>query len=234
MFLSSVHALCIWFLSSSTAMEIHEAVFNFIFMSGWNAMNIATIESYPTHLRYDHSNTVLRNWRIQTRHDLTAGNRWFFWVFFFQNDRIWVRECYMSARRHARSYYVQQLGDREPCGPHVDSRCCSARGRNCIRKAARDELGTALGITSKTAGWNRTMVMRNASHAQIQLRESCLVSDMRCNARTCDQLLKNSIIAYEMLNFFSISDVSSRQMTSHVTRELVLLFVAWDWKFLKV
>ncbi|KDR10619.1 synaptic vesicle glycoprotein 2B-like [Zootermopsis nevadensis] len=51
MFLSSVHALCIWFLSSSTAMEIHEAVFNFIFMSGWNAMNIATIESYPTHLR---------------------------------------------------------------------------------------------------------------------------------------------------------------------------------------
>jgi hypothetical protein len=37
-------------------MEIHEAVFYFIFMSGWNAIVIATIEAYPTHLRYEYSN----------------------------------------------------------------------------------------------------------------------------------------------------------------------------------
>ncbi|XP_067003158.2 synaptic vesicle glycoprotein 2B [Anabrus simplex] len=51
MFLSSVAAIFIWFLESGTSVIIFEAIFNFIFIAGWNAIDISTIESYPTHLR---------------------------------------------------------------------------------------------------------------------------------------------------------------------------------------
>ena len=51
MFLSSVTALCIWFLYSDGVVDIYGLVFNFVYISAWNAIDIATIESYPTHLR---------------------------------------------------------------------------------------------------------------------------------------------------------------------------------------
>jgi hypothetical protein len=55
MFLSSVTALCIWFLYSDRAVDFYVdfygLVFNLVFISAWNAIDIVTIESYPTHLR---------------------------------------------------------------------------------------------------------------------------------------------------------------------------------------
>lgn len=51
MFLSSVTALCIWFLYSDRVVDFYGLLFNFFFISAWNAIDIATIESYPTHLR---------------------------------------------------------------------------------------------------------------------------------------------------------------------------------------
>jgi len=51
MFLSSVTALCIWLLYSDEVVDVYGLVFNFFIISAWNAIDIATIESYPTHLR---------------------------------------------------------------------------------------------------------------------------------------------------------------------------------------
>jgi hypothetical protein len=33
--------------------DLYGFLFNMIFISGWNAIEITTIESYPTHLRYE-------------------------------------------------------------------------------------------------------------------------------------------------------------------------------------
>jgi hypothetical protein len=52
MYLSSLTAIGIWLLYSDKVMDFYGFVFNMIFISGWNAIEIATIESYPTHLRY--------------------------------------------------------------------------------------------------------------------------------------------------------------------------------------
>ncbi|XP_042241451.1 synaptic vesicle glycoprotein 2C-like [Homarus americanus] len=51
MALSSISAFFIWFLSSKISVIVFEAVFNFIFISGWNALDIATTEAFPTHIR---------------------------------------------------------------------------------------------------------------------------------------------------------------------------------------
>lgn len=51
MYLSSLTAIGIWLLYSDRVMDLYGFVFNMIFISGWNAIEIATIESYPTHLR---------------------------------------------------------------------------------------------------------------------------------------------------------------------------------------
>lgn len=52
MALSSVSAFFIWFLKSKTSVIVFEAVFNFIFISGWNGLDIASTEAFPTHIRY--------------------------------------------------------------------------------------------------------------------------------------------------------------------------------------
>ncbi|XP_071442528.1 synaptic vesicle glycoprotein 2B-like isoform X1 [Hetaerina americana] len=49
--LSGLVTLFICFLNSSASLVAFEAVFNFVYVFGWNGLNIATIESYPTHLR---------------------------------------------------------------------------------------------------------------------------------------------------------------------------------------
>ncbi|XP_050730994.1 synaptic vesicle glycoprotein 2C-like isoform X2 [Eriocheir sinensis] len=49
--LSSVSAFFIWFLKSKAGVIVFEAVFNFIFISGWNGLDIATTEAFPTHIR---------------------------------------------------------------------------------------------------------------------------------------------------------------------------------------
>ncbi|XP_049807229.1 synaptic vesicle glycoprotein 2B-like [Schistocerca nitens] len=51
MFLSSIAAFFIWFLDTDAAVMIFEAIFNFMFIAGWNVIDVITIESYPTHLR---------------------------------------------------------------------------------------------------------------------------------------------------------------------------------------
>ncbi|KAK8381186.1 hypothetical protein O3P69_008212 [Scylla paramamosain] len=51
MTLSSISAFFIWFLKSKTGVIVFEAVFNFIFISGWNGLDIATTEAFPTHIR---------------------------------------------------------------------------------------------------------------------------------------------------------------------------------------
>ncbi|XP_047502688.1 synaptic vesicle glycoprotein 2C-like [Penaeus chinensis] len=51
MFLSSISAFFIWFLNSKIGVIVFEAVFNFIFISGWNALDIASTEAFPTHIR---------------------------------------------------------------------------------------------------------------------------------------------------------------------------------------
>ncbi|KAK7081218.1 Synaptic vesicle glycoprotein 2A [Halocaridina rubra] len=51
MILSSVSAFFIWFLDSKVGVIVFEAVFNFIFISGWNALDIASTEAFPTHIR---------------------------------------------------------------------------------------------------------------------------------------------------------------------------------------
>jgi hypothetical protein len=53
MYLSSLTAIGIWLLYSDRVMDLYGFVFNMFFISGWNAIDIATIESYPTHLRYE-------------------------------------------------------------------------------------------------------------------------------------------------------------------------------------
>jgi hypothetical protein len=52
MYLSSLTAIGIWLLYSDRVLDLYGFVFNMLFISGWNAIEIATIESYPTHLRY--------------------------------------------------------------------------------------------------------------------------------------------------------------------------------------
>ncbi|XP_063237443.1 synaptic vesicle glycoprotein 2C-like [Bacillus rossius redtenbacheri] len=51
MFLSSIASLFIWFLDTNSSIIIFEAIFNFVFICAWNAIDVATVESYPTHLR---------------------------------------------------------------------------------------------------------------------------------------------------------------------------------------
>ncbi|KAJ8868598.1 hypothetical protein PR048_030136 [Dryococelus australis] len=51
MFLSSIASLFIWFLDTNSAIIIFEAIFNFVFICAWNTIDVATVESYPTHLR---------------------------------------------------------------------------------------------------------------------------------------------------------------------------------------
>nr|CAD7396420.1 unnamed protein product [Timema cristinae]CAD7432330.1 unnamed protein product [Timema monikensis] len=51
MFLSSVTSLFIWFLDTNSSVIAFEAIFNFVFICAWNTIDIATIESYSTHLR---------------------------------------------------------------------------------------------------------------------------------------------------------------------------------------
>lgn len=51
MALSSISAFFIWFLNSKIGVIVFEAIFNFIFISGWNALDIASTEAFPTHIR---------------------------------------------------------------------------------------------------------------------------------------------------------------------------------------
>ncbi|XP_066973216.1 synaptic vesicle glycoprotein 2B-like, partial [Macrobrachium rosenbergii] len=51
MILSAISAFFIWFLDSKIGIIVFEAVFNFIFISGWNALDIASTEAFPTHIR---------------------------------------------------------------------------------------------------------------------------------------------------------------------------------------
>ncbi|GIY53030.1 synaptic vesicle glycoprotein 2C [Caerostris extrusa] len=51
LFLTSCSALFIWFLDTRTAVIAFEALFNFIAVSGWNAVDVVTTESYPPTLR---------------------------------------------------------------------------------------------------------------------------------------------------------------------------------------
>jgi hypothetical protein len=53
MYLSSLTAIGIWLLYSDRVMDLYGFLFNMVFISGWNAIEITTIESYPTHLRYE-------------------------------------------------------------------------------------------------------------------------------------------------------------------------------------
>ena len=56
--LSAVAAFFIWFLDSKIGIIMFEAVFSFVFISGWNALDIATTECYPAHIRYVTSSIV--------------------------------------------------------------------------------------------------------------------------------------------------------------------------------
>ncbi|KAL7636141.1 UNVERIFIED_CONTAM: hypothetical protein RMT77_012898 [Armadillidium vulgare] len=51
MLVSGLSAFFIWFLNTKTSVIVFEAIFNFIFVSGWNALDIATTEAFPTHIR---------------------------------------------------------------------------------------------------------------------------------------------------------------------------------------
>lgn len=66
----------------------------------------------------------------------------------------------------------------------------------------------------------RPIAIRNVSpqtgeNAQIQLGESCFVSDKSYDARMYDQLLKNLISAYEMLNIISVTYLLRNVMSFH-------------------
>ncbi|GBN92740.1 Synaptic vesicle glycoprotein 2C [Araneus ventricosus] len=49
--LTSASAFFIWFLDTRTTVIAFEALFNFISISGWNAVDVITTESYPASLR---------------------------------------------------------------------------------------------------------------------------------------------------------------------------------------
>ncbi|CAL1280473.1 unnamed protein product [Larinioides sclopetarius] len=51
LFLTSASAFFIWFLDTRATVIAFEALFNFISISGWNAVDVITTESYPTSLR---------------------------------------------------------------------------------------------------------------------------------------------------------------------------------------
>ncbi|KFM64922.1 Synaptic vesicle glycoprotein 2B, partial [Stegodyphus mimosarum] len=51
LFLTSASAFLIWFLDTRTTIIAFEAIFNFISISGWNAVDVITTESYPASLR---------------------------------------------------------------------------------------------------------------------------------------------------------------------------------------
>ncbi|KAB7497819.1 Synaptic vesicle glycoprotein 2B [Armadillidium nasatum] len=51
MLVSGLSAFFIWFLNTKTSIIVFEAIFNFIFVSGWNALDIATTEAFPTQIR---------------------------------------------------------------------------------------------------------------------------------------------------------------------------------------
>ena len=51
--LSAVTAFFMWFLNTKIGIIVFEAVFNFIFIFGWNALDIATTENYPVHIRWE-------------------------------------------------------------------------------------------------------------------------------------------------------------------------------------
>jgi hypothetical protein len=53
MYLSSLTAVGIWLLYSDRVLDVYGFVFNLFFISGWNAIDVTTLESYPTHLRYE-------------------------------------------------------------------------------------------------------------------------------------------------------------------------------------
>jgi hypothetical protein len=53
MFLSAFTAPFIWLLDTGAAIIAFEAVFNLLFVAGWSSLAVATLESYPTHLRYN-------------------------------------------------------------------------------------------------------------------------------------------------------------------------------------
>ncbi|KAF4527248.1 hypothetical protein B566_EDAN015921 [Ephemera danica] len=52
MFLSALTAPFIWLLDTGAAIIAFEAVFNLLFVAGWSSLAVATLESYPTHLRW--------------------------------------------------------------------------------------------------------------------------------------------------------------------------------------
>lgn len=49
--LTSLSAFAIWFLDTRIAVIVFESIFNFISISGWNAVDVITTESYPATLR---------------------------------------------------------------------------------------------------------------------------------------------------------------------------------------
>ncbi|GFY69575.1 synaptic vesicle glycoprotein 2B [Trichonephila inaurata madagascariensis] len=51
LFFASASAFFIWFLDTRTTVIAFEALFNFISISGWNAVDVITTESYPATLR---------------------------------------------------------------------------------------------------------------------------------------------------------------------------------------
>ncbi|XP_042897934.2 synaptic vesicle glycoprotein 2C-like [Parasteatoda tepidariorum] len=51
LFLTSVSAFFIWFIDTKHMVIAFEAMFNFISISGWNAVDVITTESYPASLR---------------------------------------------------------------------------------------------------------------------------------------------------------------------------------------
>ncbi|KAG8190263.1 hypothetical protein JTE90_025780 [Oedothorax gibbosus] len=51
LFVTSASALVIWFLDTRNSVIAFEAIFNFISISGWNAVDVITTESYPASLR---------------------------------------------------------------------------------------------------------------------------------------------------------------------------------------
>lgn len=69
--LSSVSAFFIWFLKSKAGVIVFEAVFNFIFISGWNGLDIASTEAFPTHIRY---------WNFSIVYWMNAYLKMFHWI----------------------------------------------------------------------------------------------------------------------------------------------------------
>ncbi|CAL4119411.1 unnamed protein product [Meganyctiphanes norvegica] len=51
MILSAISAFFIGFLDTKIGIIVFEAFFNFVFISGWNALDIASTEAFPTHIR---------------------------------------------------------------------------------------------------------------------------------------------------------------------------------------